>query len=128
MTDDGLHEALADLSFEARDMHRALASLREELQAVDCYGQRAGACANPQLRAILLHHMRDEIEHSAMLIEWLRRNDAGFAEELHARLYSDTPVAQIAHQAARGDEEQPGPLSTAEDRVPTIGSLKETRE
>lgn len=127
MAHEGLHEAATDLSVETRDLHRALASLREELEAVDWYRQRADACAAAQLRSILLHHMRDEMEHSAMLIEWLRRNDADFADELRTYLYSDASIVEIEEQASPADEPSAAPSSISQDGLTTIGSLKETR-
>ena len=73
------HEPVAALSAETIEMHRALASLREELGAIDWYRQRADGCADDNLCGILLHNMREEIEHACMLLEWLRRNDADLA-------------------------------------------------
>ena len=61
-----------------QDMHRALVSLQEELEAVDWYQQRADACEDAELKAILLHNMREEIEHASMVLEWLRRNHPDF--------------------------------------------------
>ena len=68
------HEPLEKLSPATQDMHRALVSLQEELEAVDWYQQRADACGDAELKAILLHNMREEIEHASMVIEWLRRH------------------------------------------------------
>ena len=71
MSNEGLHEDKDDISKETRDQHRALLSLQEELEAIDWYRQRADVCDNKQLKAILLHNMREEMEHAAMLTEWL---------------------------------------------------------
>lgn len=49
MANEGYHEAREDLSEETRDMHRAIVSLMEELEAVDWYNQRVDACKNPEL-------------------------------------------------------------------------------
>jgi hypothetical protein len=35
MANEGYHEPIAELSDETRDMHRAITSLMEELEAVD---------------------------------------------------------------------------------------------
>ena len=43
MSSVGYHEPLEELSAETRDMHRAIVSLMEELEAVDWYNQRADA-------------------------------------------------------------------------------------
>lgn len=89
---ENLHEAVSDLSEQTRDMHRALASLIEELEAVDWYQQRADACRNPELKAILAHNRDEEKEHAAMLIEWIRRNDPAFSKELKDYLFTERPL------------------------------------
>jgi hypothetical protein len=61
------------LSKGALDFHRALASLQEELEAIDYYHQRADVTEDEALKAILLHNRNDEMEHATMLLEWLRR-------------------------------------------------------
>lgn len=88
-----LHEAAEDLRAETRELHRAVVSLIEEMEAVDWYQQRVDACRNPELRAILAHNRDEEKEHAAMLLEWLRRNDAAFAKELKDYLFTDKPIA-----------------------------------
>lgn len=88
-----LHEAPEDLRAETRELHRAAVSLIEELEAVDWYQQRVDACRNSELRAILAHNRDEEKEHAAMLLEWLRRNDAAFAKELKDHLFTDGPIA-----------------------------------
>ena len=93
MANEGYHEALEDLSNETRDMHRAIVSLMEELEAVDWYNQRVNACSDPELRAILAHNRDEEKEHAAMLMEWIRRQDPGFDKELRDYLFTDRPIA-----------------------------------
>ena len=86
-------EIETELSDQIRDTHRALESLKEELEAIDWYNQRVGVCKNPELAAILAHNRDEEKEHAAMLIEWLRRTDASFEEELKDYLFTDRPIA-----------------------------------
>jgi uncharacterized protein len=93
MAHEGYHEPIAELDDEVRDNHRAIVSLIEELEAVDWYNQRAAACRNPELKAILVHNRDEEKEHAAMLLEWIRRNDSGFSKELKDYLFSDKPIA-----------------------------------
>ena len=45
-------------------MHRAIVSLKEELEAVDWYQQRAEACSDEELRGVLVHNKNEEIEHA----------------------------------------------------------------
>lgn len=88
MSSDGYHEPLAELSDATRDMHRAIVSLMEELEAVDWYNQRADACKDPELKAILEHNRDEEKEHAAMVLEWIRRHDTRFSKELKDYLFT----------------------------------------
>lgn len=92
MANDGYHESNEDLSDETRDMHRAIISLREELEAVDLYNQRVDACKNRELGAILAHNRDEEKEHAAMLLEWVRRQDPTFDKELKAFVFTEKPI------------------------------------
>jgi len=93
MANEGYHEPVEELSDETRDMHRAILSLMEELEAVDWYNQRADACKDRELRAILRHNRDEEKEHAAMVLEWIRRRDPGFDKELKDYLFTDNPIA-----------------------------------
>lgn len=99
MSSEGLHEAREELTELTRDMHRALVSLQEELEAADWYRQRADACSSPQLKAILLHNMREEMEHAAMVLEWVRRNDKDFDAHLRDYLFTDAPITELEEDA-----------------------------
>ena len=93
MSNEGYHEAAEDLSDETKDMHRAIISLMEELEAVDWYNQRVDACKNKELKAILAHNRDEEKEHAAMVLEWIRRQDPRMDKELKDYLFTDKPIA-----------------------------------
>lgn len=93
MSSVGYHEPVDELPAETRDMHRALVSLMEELEAVDWYNQRAAACQDAELKAIIEHNRDEEKEHAAMLLEWIRRKDEHFSGQLKEYLFTDQPVA-----------------------------------
>ncbi len=93
MSSVGYHEPLEELSPQTRDMHRAIVSLMEELEAVDWYNQRADACADPELKAILEHNRDEEKENASMVLEWIRRRDPKFSAELKDYLFTDKPLA-----------------------------------
>jgi hypothetical protein len=95
MANEGFHEEVTDLSDETRDMHRAIQSLMEELEAVDWYNQRADGCRDEALKAILAHNRDEEKEHASMLLEWIRRRDSTFSKELKDYLFTDKPIAQL---------------------------------
>lgn len=83
-----IHEERSKMSEKTLNLTRAIDSLREELEAVDWYNQRADACTDENLKKILIHNANEEKEHAAMLIEWLRQNDENFAKELKEYLFS----------------------------------------
>lgn len=89
MSSEGLHAPRERLSKKTLAMHHAIVSLMEELEAADWYRQRADDCEDDELREILLHNMREEIEHGAMVLEWLRRNDDDFDKQLRTFLFKD---------------------------------------
>lgn len=93
MSSVGYHEPIEELSAETRDMHRAIVSLMEELEAIDWYNQRANACKDKALKAILAHNRDEEKEHAAMVLEWIRRKDPAFSKELKDHLFTDKPIA-----------------------------------
>jgi len=92
MSNEGYHEPVNELSDETRDMHKAIVSLMEELEAVDWYNQRVDACKDKDLANILAHNRDEEKEHAAMLLEWIRRQDPVFDKELKDVLFTDKPI------------------------------------
>ena len=93
MANEGYHEPIEELTDETRDMHRAITSLMEELEAVDWYNQRVDACKDPELKAILEHNRDEEKEHAAMVLEWIRRKDSVMDKELKDYLFTTNPIA-----------------------------------
>ncbi len=93
MASVGYHEPVEELSAQTRDMHRAIVSLMEELEAVDWYNQRADACKDTALKAILEHNRDEEKEHASMILEWIRRKDVKFSSELKDYLFTEKPIA-----------------------------------
>lgn len=93
MANEGYHEPIEELSDATRDMHRAIVSLMEELEAVDWYNQRVDACKNEELKAILEHNRDEEKEHAAMVLEWIRRQDPVFDKELKDYLFTKKSLA-----------------------------------
>lgn len=97
MANEGYHEPYEKLSDETRDMHRAIISLMEELEAVDWYNQRVDVCRDPELKRILEHNRDEEKEHAAMVLEWIRRHDPKFDHELKDFLFTKEPLADGNH-------------------------------
>lgn len=123
MASETLHEDPDKLGAQVIDRHRAIASIMEELEAVDWYDQRAKATSNAELRSILEHNRDEEKEHAAMTLEWLRRNDPKMDEHLRTFLFKDGPVTKIeaTMMGKEGGEEAEG--AEASDGSLGIGSL-----
>lgn len=94
MANEGYHEPYEELSDETKDMHRAIISLMEELEAVDWYNQRIDCCKDDELKKILRHNRDEEKEHAAMVLEWIRRRDPKFDQQLKDYLFTEE---QIGH-------------------------------
>jgi len=109
-------EPVEELSNADRDIHRALNSLKEEIEAIDWYHQRAAATAEPEMKTILMHNLEEEIEHASMILEWLRRNMEGWNENLKSYLFTNEPIGNIETSERSAKPEIPGDLG--------IGNLK----
>jgi hypothetical protein len=103
MGSEGLHEPESRLRPATIERHRANVSLKEELEAIDWYDQRADASDDDDLREVLRHNRDDEKEHAAMNLEWLRRHDPELDEQLRLYLFTDGPITQSPVTAESGD-------------------------
>lgn len=121
MASEGYHEAVDQLSTETRDLHRAIASLMEEFEAVDWYQQRIDATQDTALKEILAHNRDEEKEHAAMVLEWLRRRDPALDAQLKAFLFKNDDIV-----ASEADDEKTQAAANADDVTGSlnIGSLR----
>lgn len=117
------HEPWEALPPDVRDAHRALTSLKEEIEAIDWYHQRVALCTDPELRQVLAHNRDEEIEHACMALEWLRRHMEGWDADLRTYLFTEASIAQ-AEQTEKAADAPTGVQATAEQRPLGIGSLK----
>lgn len=106
MASDTYHEPYETLRPKTRDLHRAILSLMEELEAVDWYQQRIDATGDAELRSILEHNRDEEKEHAAMVLEWIRRHDRVFSQTLKTYLNTRGPIVEIEERTeAEGKDE-----------------------
>jgi hypothetical protein len=125
MSSESYHEPIELLSEETKNMHRAIVSLKEELEAVDWYQQRAEACSNEELRGVLVHNKNEEIEHAMMNLEWIRRHSDVFDANIKTYINAKGPILavekqQVASEGGAGGGSGPSSASTSLG----IGSLK----
>lgn len=127
MASEELHESKEDLPEEVIDKHRAISSLMEELEAVDWYDQRAAVTQDAELKAILIHNRDEEMEHAAMVLEWLRRRYPVVDEQLRDYLFRDGDIVAAEHAATGGDGggAASGAPAGAADGSLGIGSLRD---
>ncbi|MFE8071063.1 ferritin [Marinobacteraceae bacterium S3BR75-40.1] len=92
MSSENLHAPRERLSKDTLHLHHAIVSLMEEMEAVDWYRQRADDCDDKALKEILLHNMREEMEHAAMVLEWIRRNNKDFDGFLREFLFTEGDI------------------------------------
>jgi uncharacterized protein len=101
--------------------HQAIVSVMEEMDAIDWYRQRAEDTEDAALREVLLHNMREEVEHACMILEWLRRNDPEWSQQMDTYLYSEAPITEVEEaEEARGRDREVAHASTGASR-PTVG-------
>lgn len=103
MANEGYHEPVGELTDESRDLHRAITSLMEELEAIDWYQQRIDVCRDRELARVLAHNRDEEIEHAAMVLEWIRRRIPKFDAELREYLFTEQPIVAIEEGEERSD-------------------------
>jgi uncharacterized protein len=127
-TSEGLHEPWVSLSADVIDRHRAIASLGEELEAVDWYDQRVNGTSDPSLAAVLAHNRDEEKEHASMTLEWLRRRDPVFDQHLRTYLFTEEPITEVEAEAEAADvlgsDAEPAGQARPLDGSLGIGSLK----
>jgi ferritin-like protein len=126
MASVGYHEPVELLSADCKDLHRAIVSLMEELEAIDWYQQRAEACTDDELRRTLIHNKNEEVEHASMTLEWIRRRSPEFDANLRRYLFTTGPITEIEETAMAGGEAAAGEGPDG-GRAPTslgLGSLK----
>ena len=114
------HESEQRLSPRTRDMHRAIVSLMEELEAIDWYQQLMDATEDGELREILRHNRDEEKEHAAMVLEWIRRRDDGFSGVLKTYLFTQGSITELEDVVEKGN----GGGARVGIGSSTIGSLR----
>lgn len=121
MAHEGYHEPVEELTRATRDLHMALVSLQEELEAIDWYQQRIDAAGDPELAAILAHNRDEEKEHASMVLEWLRRHDAVLNQHLRTYLFAKGSIVRVEEEA---EGERAGDTRPADGGSLQVGSLR----
>jgi hypothetical protein len=117
------HEPPQELDETTRNYTRALSSLKEEVEAVFWYNERAQLSQDTSLKRILLHNRDEEMEHASMTLEWLRRNMPGWDDALRTYLFTEKDIVSIE------DEEEAGEAASGSTASGLgIGKIKDDSE
>ena len=130
MSSETLHEDPSQIGPAVVDVHRAIVSLMEELEAVDWYNQRAAAATDPELKEILAHNRDEEKEHAMMVLEWLRRRDVKLDEMIGTYINSKGDILAVEGAATEAEvlgEGGSGNGAGGSEGSLGIGSLKTRR-
>ena|SRR6185312_16127515 len=102
MSSEVLHVPREKLRRKTLDLHYAITSLMEEFEAVDWYRQRADDIEDAELKAIVLHNAKEELEHASMVLEWIRRQDPELDVQLREYLFSEGSIT--GHEAHAAED------------------------
>ena len=111
------HESSAELSSPTRDIHRAIATLVEEWEAIDWYQQRMDVTDDEELRALLRHNRDEEIEHAAMALEWLRRKIPEVDKQHRVYLFKTESITEIEGGTTSDESATMGPAGLGIGKV-----------
>lgn len=121
MSSESYHEPIELLSEDTKNTHRAIVSLKEELEAIDWYQQRAEACSDDELRAVLIHNKNEEVEHAMMTLEWLRRKVPIFNEHIGTYVNSSGPILEVEEKSAHGGDSSSSSSGGSTTPSPSLG-------
>ena len=100
------HEPANEMTKKQREIVRAINSLKEEIEAVDWYYQRVAVTDDKELKEIMWHNAEEEIEHAMMTLEWLRRNQEGWDEQMRTYLFCEGNIMEAEENAKEDDDEK----------------------
>lgn len=100
------HEPASEMTKKQREIVRAINSLKEEIEAVDWYYQRVAVTDDKELKEIMWHNAEEEIEHAMMTLEWLRRNQEGWDEQMRTYLFCEGNIMEAEENSKEDDDDE----------------------
>lgn len=100
------HEPASEMTKKQREIVRAINSLKEEIEAVDWYYQRVAVTDDKELKEIMWHNAEEEIEHAMMTLEWLRRNQEDWDEQMRTYLFCEGNIMEAEENSKKDDDEK----------------------
>ena len=114
-----------NLPEEAKEYHRIIKSVIEELEAIDWYNQRAAATSDPTVKAIVEHNRDEEIEHACMGLEWIRRRNPVWDENMREFFFTQGDITTLEESGSEEEANSTGGSSDASDGSLGIKGKKE---
>lgn len=96
---DQYHEPAHDLSEETRTKARMLASLTEEIEAINWYEQRISVEKDKEAKAIMKNAQQEEFKHFGMDLEFLLRKMPKWKTILQEILFKEGDIVQHGEDA-----------------------------
>lgn len=124
---DQYHEPPGELPADVRSRARILASLTEEVEAINWYEQRMAVETDAEARAIMANAQGEEFKHFAMDLEYLLRRMPRWREITRGVLFTDGDIVaagEEAEEASAGDGAPSPSASAGGDGSLRIGGLK----
>lgn len=95
---DQYHEPPEELSAETRTIARMLASLTEEVEAINWYEQRISVEKDAQAKAIMENAQQEEFKHFGMDLEFLLRKKEKWRTTLKEILFKDGDIVKLGEK------------------------------
>ncbi len=102
---DQYHEPAAELSQETRTFARMIASLGEEIDAINWYEQRISVEKNREARAIMQNAQLEEFKHFGMDLEFLLRRKQQWREVVQGILFQPGNIVEHGDEAEEEAEQ-----------------------
>ncbi|MBJ7604392.1 MAG: hypothetical protein JF888_14585 [Candidatus Dormibacteraeota bacterium] len=102
---DQYHEPAAELSQQTRTFARMIASLGEEIDAINWYEQRISVEKNREARAIMQNAQLEEFKHFGMDLEFLLRRKPQWREVVQGILFQPGNIVEHGDEAEEEAEQ-----------------------
>lgn len=101
---DQYHEPAHDLTEETRTMARMMASLTEEIEAINWYQQRISVEKDAEAKAIMQDAQHEEFKHFGMDLEFLLRKMPKWRITLESILFKSGDILKHAEKGEQKSE------------------------
>ncbi|MGI8562803.1 MAG: hypothetical protein ACR2MZ_04475 [Candidatus Dormibacter sp.] len=102
---DQYHEPAGELSQATRTFARMIASLGEEIDAINWYEQRISVEKNREARAIMQNAQLEEFKHFGMDLEFLLRRKPQWREVVQGILFQPGNIVEHGDEAEEEAEQ-----------------------